>query len=43
MFSGKPSLASLAIAQKCEEVIFEYGHSAYEAIKTILYLHKLKQ
>ncbi|PJM33187.1 glycerol dehydrogenase [Staphylococcus hominis] len=33
MFSGKPSLASLAIAQKCEEVIFEYGHSAYEAIK----------
>jgi glycerol dehydrogenase-like iron-containing ADH family enzyme len=26
-------LASLAIAQKCEEVIFEYGHSAYEAIK----------
>ena len=33
MFSGKPSLASLAIAKKCEEVIFEYGHSAYEAIK----------
>ncbi len=33
MFHGRPSLASLAIAQKCEETIFEYGFSAYEAVE----------
>ena len=33
MFHGKPTLASLAIAQKCEEVIFEYGYSAYTSVE----------
>ena len=33
MFRGKPTLASLAIAQKCEEVIFEYGYSAYTSVE----------
>ena len=33
MFHGKPTLASLAIAQKCEEVIFEYGYSAYTSLE----------
>lgn len=35
MFHGKPTLASLAIAQKCEEVIFEYGYSAYTSVENI--------
>ena len=29
MVDGKPTLASLAIAEKAEETIFKYGKSAY--------------
>ena len=31
MVDGKPTLASLAIAEKAEETIFKYGKSAYFA------------
>jgi len=31
MVGGQPTLAAVAIAEKCEETIFKHGHAAYEA------------
>lgn len=31
MVGGQPTLASIAIAEKCEETLFKYGDSAYRA------------
>lgn len=31
MVGGQPTLASIAIAEKCEETLFKHGHAAYKA------------
>lgn len=31
MVGGQPTLASVAIAEKCEETLFKHGHAAYKA------------
>ncbi|RKQ29262.1 glycerol dehydrogenase [Oceanobacillus halophilus] len=33
MSGGKPSIAARAIAEKCEETLFEYGKAAYKAVQ----------
>lgn len=33
MAGGIPTIAGEAIAEKCEEVLFKYGHLAYESVK----------
>ena len=33
MAGGTTTIAAKAIAEKCEEVLFEYGHLAYESVK----------
>lgn len=31
MIGGQPTLASVAIAEKCEEILFKHGHAAHKA------------
>ncbi|BAD63100.1 glycerol dehydrogenase [Shouchella clausii] len=43
MAGGKATIAGLAIAEKCEQVLFDYGLLAYEANKRGVVSHALEQ
>ncbi|MBB6451101.1 glycerol dehydrogenase [Geomicrobium halophilum] len=43
MAGGRSTIAGLAIAQKCEETLFDYGRLAYEANKRQVVTHALEQ